>query len=366
MHRQHAALFAVRSIAVSVLRPADRRASTRSPWDASCRTASPLLVLLLICSGCYGPYQAPVGGYGSPYGFPPAGMPTQTLQPGGTYVPTPYGQPVTPSGTFQQPTTTYPPIDQTGGSSPFYGSGSSSQPYDGGGVPTYNDPNEVQFKQPVQPDNTAIDSHGAVEGASAEFAGVAKVDLNNANFIVDESNSVINNPQGHDAAAQSPAAPAAIAHVSDQLGTPGQFEPAPTEAAPAGAFQVPRAEPNFDIEAAPAPMPFPGEAAPLANPVAASMPPTSTFAHDESFTWLRGVLRFDAASGAWMMIYSDNPSPGDEHGGKLLVADAPLLEQFKPQAVVLLRGGIDETQSAAAGRAVFRAEVIEPFEPSGP
>lgn len=257
-----------------------------------------LLGLSLTCSGCYGPYQSPYGGYGSPYGgYQMPGTPVPTLQPGGTYTPTPYGQPVPTYGAPAQDSLGNPsPIDQTGGDAPFYNSNSNStyqpqQPYDGGGVPTYNDPNEIQFQQPVQPDNTAIDTYGAVEGASAEVADVAKVDLDTAHFV----------------------APVMSAATSS-------------------------------------------------TPVISTEVSAAPFAHDADYTWLRGVLRFDDSTGNWTMIYSDNPAPDDEHGGKLLVTDSPLLEQFKPQAVVLLRGEIDQQQSAVAGRAVFRADVIEPAE----
>jgi hypothetical protein len=187
------------------------------------------------------------------------------------------------------------PIDQTGGDAPFYGAGAApqQQPYDGGGVPTYSDPAEIQFQPPVQPDNTAIDSYGAVEGASGEVSGVAKVDLDTAHFVA---------PVMSETRAAAPA---------------------------------------LDVGA----------------PI-----PAAPFAHDADYTWLRGVLQFDEAGGSWTMIYSENPAPGDEHGGKLLVADSPLLEQFQPQAVVLLRGEIDQLQSATAGRAVFRVDAIEAVE----
>lgn len=384
MHRQHPALAAVQTVRGSALGTSQRLSTSRSLLASAAGAGLPMLGLLLACSGCYGPYQSPYGGYGSPYGYPPAGAPTQTLQPGGTYTPSPYGQPASPYNSFPQPTPSQPStIDQTGGSGPFYNSGSggsTSQPYDGGGVPTYNDPNEVQFQEPIQPDNTAIDSYGAVEQASAAMAGVAKVDLDTANFVVDESNFTASQTPGTapatvtaDAAAPSTAAQnaAPVPAAASEFQGLAQFEAAQAEievaqtgTAPAGEFEFPQTELASDVEAAPAPMPFPGEAVPLTS--ATTPVPAAPFAHDAEFTWLRGVLRFDAASGTWMMIYSDNPSSEDEHGGKLLVADSPLLEQFKPQAVVLLRGGIDEGQSATAGRAVFRADVIEPVDLSVP
>src|SRR5690606_8657254 len=155
-----------------------RRPARQSPLARVPRNSLLLLGLLLVPSGCFGPYQAPPGGYGSPYGYPPAGVPTQTLQPGGTYTPSPYGQPASPYNTFPQPTPGMPStIDQTGGNAPFYGSGSSgstSQPYDGGGVPTYSDPNEVKFQQPIQPDNTAIDSYGADETVSGAMSKIGR------------------------------------------------------------------------------------------------------------------------------------------------------------------------------------------------
>lgn len=146
--------------------------------------APPFLAVLLLSGGCYGPYQSPYGGYASPYGnpyggYPTQGAPVQTLQPGGTY--TPYGQPVIPQESFGTPS----PIDQTGGNAPFYnGSGTTSPPaYDGGGVPTYSDPSEVQFQQPIPRDNTAVEEFGGVDTINAEVAEVARVDLDNAHFV---------------------------------------------------------------------------------------------------------------------------------------------------------------------------------------
>lgn len=267
---------------------------------------SSLLGLLMVCSGCFGPYPSQYGGYGNPYGggYPAPGGPVQTLQPGGTYTPSPYGQPASPYGVMPQDSLGQPTmIDQTGGNAPFYGSGNTTQPYDGGGVPTYSDPNEINFQQPVQPDNTAIDTYGAVEGVSAEVAAVAKVDLEAGTFMTP---------------------------IKDAA-TPDLFEPT--------------------------------EAKTVVTDVPVSSAP---YAHDAEYKWIRGVLRFDAGSGVWTMTYSENPSADDEHGGKLLVADTPNLESYKPQAVVTLKGEVDAQQSTSAGRAVYRADTIEQLELTGP
>src|SRR5690606_14536970 len=178
MSCQRPAFIAVQTVRRSAPRTSERLSTFRSLLASVGRSGLPVLGLLLTCSGCFGPYQNPYGGYGSPYGYPAGGVPTQTLQPGGTYTPSPYGQPASPYGTFPQPTPGQPStIDQTGGSGPFYGSGSSgstSQPYDGGGVPTYSDPNEVQFQQPIEPDNTAIDSYGADETVSGAMSKIGR------------------------------------------------------------------------------------------------------------------------------------------------------------------------------------------------
>jgi hypothetical protein len=324
-----------------------------------------LLCLLLVGSGCFGPYQSPYGGgYGSPYGYPSGGVPTQTLQPGGTYTPSPYGQPASPYNSFPQPTpgTT---IDQTGGSSPFYGSGgsgSTTQPYDGGGVPTYSDPNEVKFQQPIPNDSTAVESWRLIDGELAQVSMSSEAGLAGAGPIVAESNFEI---QAAPDAAVPPQGLTTVRTAPGPTDVPRQVEFPPAEPSTAGDFQFPHTDAASDAEAAPAPFPNAfGEATPL--PSAATPVPPSLFAHDAEFSWLRGVLQFDASRGVWVMIYSENPSEEDEHGGKVVVADSPLLEQFKPQAVVLLRGGVDEEQSAAAGRAVYRADVIEPVDLSVP
>jgi hypothetical protein len=365
MPRQHPALIAVRTVTTTKPSTADRQSSSRSPLAPVRRIGLPLLGLLLVFSGCFGPYQAPSGGYGSPYGYPAGGVPTQTLQPGGTYTPSPYGQPASPYNTFPQPTPGFPStIDQTGGSSPFYGSGGSgaaTQPYDGGGVPTYSDPNEVQFKQPVPNDSTAVKSWRLIGSELAQVSASSEAGLAGAGLVLDESNFELHaTPDASVAATGLTSARTAVGATE----VAGHVELPSAEPSTAGHFQFPAFDPASQVEAAPAPMPFPGEASPL--PSATTPAPAAPFAHDAEFSWLRGVLRFDAASGVWIMTYSDNPSEEDEHAGNFLVADSPLLEQFKPQAVVLLRGEIDAGQSASAGRAVYRAHVIEPVELSVP
>jgi hypothetical protein len=365
MPRQHPAFVAARRATAATPKTSERLPAPRSPLASVPRTGLLLLSLLLVSSGCFRPYQAPSGGYGSPYGYPAGGVPTQTLQPGGTYTPSPYGQPATPyNNTFPQPTPGYPStIDQTGGSSPFYGSGGSggtTQPYDGGGVPTYSDPNEVKFQQPIPNDSTAVESWRLIDSGLAQVSLSSETGLAGAGPIVDESDF------------ERHAAPDAVATGLPSVHTaagatevPREVELPHSEPSIAGNFQFPQTDPASEAEAAPAPFPgASGEATPL--PSVATPVPDAVFAHDAEFHWLRGVLRFDPARGVWTMIYSDNPSEEDEHGGKVVVADSPLLEQFKPQAVVLLRGAVDEEESATAGRAVYRADVIEPVDLSVP
>ena len=147
---------------------------------------APLLLGLLLSSGCYGPSQqspyGPWGPYGSPYGGYPGvgGPPIQTLQPGGTYVPG-----TAPQGTFS-PT----PADQTSTDGAFYEPNGGGESYDGGDlVPTYNDASDtLQFheQQHGSPGSTAdqtLDAFGSIEGISATVTGAARVDLETAQFV---------------------------------------------------------------------------------------------------------------------------------------------------------------------------------------
>ncbi|MGE0374072.1 MAG: hypothetical protein AB7I48_01045 [Planctomycetaceae bacterium] len=140
-------------------------------------------------AGCYSPYQYS-SPYGSPYGYP--GAPVQTLTPGGTYAPGmpqgTYGTPA-PSGSFSQPTpsgnSTYQPGSSQSGSQ-FY-ENSSAPPYNGsGGVPTYPDAGEVKFQQskpkPIAED-PGLFEQGSLDGVGASIANVAKVTVDNAEFL---------------------------------------------------------------------------------------------------------------------------------------------------------------------------------------
>ena len=148
---------------------------------------APVLLGLIVSSGCYGPYQqspyGPWGPYGSPYGgYPGVGGPgIQTLQPGSTYTPG-----TIPPGGFSTPT----PIDSTGTDGAFYEPNGDTQNYDGGNVPTYNDASDtLQFHQQQHgsPNNTAddttLDAFGSIEDISATVTGAARVDLETAQFV---------------------------------------------------------------------------------------------------------------------------------------------------------------------------------------
>ncbi len=172
------------------------------------------------------PYTPMGSPYGNPYGFPTntAPIPTMTpgapYTPGGTYAPG-GGIPTYPDSNLGQPTpitpnSTYTPSSGTGSGTdaPFYSPGSASKsPYEGGGVPKYNDAGmDGNFQMP-HPSNTAdgtnVNEYGSIEGAAAEVASVAKVSLDNAHF---EQPLVVQRT-----AAPCDAPPTAFAHDADHF-----------------------------------------------------------------------------------------------------------------------------------------------------
>jgi hypothetical protein len=77
-----------------------------------------------------------------------------------------------------------PTPGSSGSDAPFYNN-SNSSPTPSQGVPTYSDPNEVNFQPPRsnQADHTAIGEFGSVEGTSGTTASVAKPDADSAEFL---------------------------------------------------------------------------------------------------------------------------------------------------------------------------------------
>ncbi len=270
-------------------------------------------LVLLCAAGCYRPYVSP---YGSPYGAP--GPPVQTLTPGGTYAPGGTYQPTFPQGSssssptpadqYQPPNSTF---DQSGSNSnaPFYKPSSSSPPpYSGGGggVPTYPDAGEeAQFQQgnakPIAEEDFQLQEQGALEGAGASTSNVAKVTVDNAQFL-EPIRSV---PQVRD--------PRTFSTV-EVVTEPGSQSP---------------------------------------------------YAHDaEGFRWLRGMAHLDESTGTWSLIYSTLDPHEDRFQGRLTLADDPKLAHLESDAAYLVSGQLDESQTDAAGKPAYRVQSITAWEPS--
>ncbi len=267
-------------------------------------------LVLLCAAGCYRPYVSP---YGSPYGSPYA-PPVQTLTPGGTYAPGGTYPPTFPQGgssssptlneQYRPPNSTFEPSG-SGSNAPFYQQNSNSlPPYGGGGVPDPIDPGEVQFQQstpkPVAED-VQLFEQGALEGAGATTSNVAKVTVDNAQFL--EPLRAI--PQVRD--------PQTFSAVEVVNGSGSQ----------------------------------------------------SPYAHDaEGFRWLRGTAHLDESTGAWSLIYSTLDTHEDRFQGRLTLADGPKLAQLEHHGAFLISGQLDESQTDAANKPVYRVPTITAWEPS--
>ncbi len=264
-------------------------------------------LVLLCAAGCYRPYVSP---YGSPYGAP--GPPVQTLTPGGTYAPGGAYPPSFPQGsspTLNQPYQPQnPTFDQSGSNSdaPFYKPSSSSlPPYNEGGVPNPIDPGEVRFEQgnakPVAEDDQQLYEQGSLEGAGASTSNVAKVTVDNAQFLE------------------------------------------PIRAIPS--VRDPQTFSTVEVVTEPGAQ--------------------SPYAHDAGgFRWLRGTARLDESTGTWSLIYNTLDPHEDRFHGRLTLADGPKLADLEPDAAYLVSGQLDESQTDAAGQPVYRVQSITAWAPS--
>jgi hypothetical protein len=80
---------------------------------------------------------------------------------------------------------------------------------------------------------------------------------------------------------------------------------------------------------------------------------TSTFARDDKFAWLRGVVSKEPQDGTWSIIYDDQPTDGDKWAGHLSLAPSPELDSLKDGDVVELHGQIDAVVRDRLGKPVY-------------
>lgn len=100
------------------------------------------------------------------------------------------------------------------------------------------------------------------------------------------------------------------------------------------------------------------------KPVSAGTSRPNPFDHDRhGFTWMRGVLSYDAHDQRWMIMYDDNPDPSDRYGGSLTLSDHPLLNRLNPDDVAYVEGSVSMNSLDRFGKPIYQIKVLKPLRP---
>lgn len=275
--------------------------------------------MALLVSGCHSMY--PYQPYGSPgiYSTPPA----QTLPPGGTYVPQ--------QGTYPVPiesNPTYVPGQQWEGSqpgnlnttpgnlndAPLFQPPKQTTPENGSGlVPDYQDlgpvePNAPSSRKPTATDNSSLESPFDQQGSVEPLQPAGGVQM--------------------------------VGGTGPGAGSDPFLQPIPIQ--PETADLVAMTEAGSGNTGLPTP-----------------------YRHErDSYTWLRGVVNFDAEDKAWQIIYALDPEPSDKFGGSMLLMDDERLDELQESDVVLVEGRVDLNSRDRFGKPMYRVENVQRLEPA--
>lgn len=82
----------------------------------------------------------------------------------------------------------------------------------------------------------------------------------------------------------------------------------------------------------------------------------------KAYTWLQGVVDYDAESKTWHIVYDLNPN--DRYGGGIVLVDDPELKRIRSGDVVLIEGRVDSTATDEFGKPRYRIEKLHgPLKP---
>ena len=284
-------------------------------------------------------------GCARPYYYQPAYAPApmQTLQPGAPYVPgqavpgqfapgqLPAVQPYTvpgnsnfaPSGGGLQPIpSTQPPPSTFDGNGGTSGSNSGSPYYEDNGQPYNQSVPDADYGDP-----------GGYGNPSDDFLTPDSGDLNSASNPADKVGTLQPQVGPLDLAAAPQSAPN---HVS-------QFDAA---VIPADAVDMTPAVAQTGFE-----------------DIAAVVPThPEPYAFDsDGYTWLRGIVSYDATEQVWSITYDTTPDSWDHYAGHLtLLGDVPA--EIADNDIVLVEGAVDTAQQDRLGKPVYRISSIAPLE----
>jgi len=349
-------------------------------------------IVLTVSSGCYHMYSQPYGySSGAPMGttYPGTmqyGAPIQTLTPGQPYVPggtyqalPPGSAPTYQGGGLQPiPETNAPTYQNTTPATPNTNTNTNPKTPDPYFPNTYNAPTGLKSIQP-----TAFQEPAPLSPPTASLREVRSVPTDGAPRTIDSTPAPVasvpattgllpntataNAPSASSMAAPVPAAglmPLDSAVPMDSVSSkPAQASAASQAPATREDFALPVMSPPPAKSAAPvtsAPQQFPETAIPAG---ASSLFDVETkkvvtadqtvFGHDPQFQWLRGVLAKDSQTGAWTIVYNDQPETGDRWSGHLSLSSSPYLENLRDGDVVEVQGHLDDVIHDRQGRPVY-------------
>jgi hypothetical protein len=114
----------------------------------------------------------------------------------------------------------------------------------------------------------------------------------------------------------------------------------------------------------------PAEADPFEAPIttvgATAKPAPNPYGYDgENYTWLRGVVAFDADDNTWSIIYSLTPPASERFGGSCVFAPHPELSNLVDGDVVLVKGLYDPGMVDSSGKPKYVIRTLSRLEPVG-
>jgi hypothetical protein len=291
---------------------------------------------LVYCCGCVAP--APYGGYPGYYGPPRymAPSPGVITSPGPAPYPSPQLGPPLPPGSGSSNWSPTPATPPTPGGNSTFSPTPSNKPADNlppnyPEIPPGTGPGLSPTPQAPQPGDQNSTPFGAEGGSTFDNSrGGAQMPVRKPNGAAEESYA----SRGQDAAP-----PGASAEP---------FEP-PVE-------RGSHADPQVIPAAGQSPARGGGDAA---NP----------YDYDRaSYSWLRGVVDYDARDKTWQIIYNPKPDRHDRYGGALCLGDHPKLKDLHDGDFVYVEGHINQQHPDTRGKACYEIDggQLTPIRYTGP
>lgn len=85
------------------------------------------------------------------------------------------------------------------------------------------------------------------------------------------------------------------------------------------------------------------------------------FGYDaDNYSWLRGIIEFDAKRKVWHLIYSQSPDDNDQFGGEVTLKNPEHFRFLRSGQAVSVEGEFDPAQRDRLGKPVYEATQIVP------